>query len=363
MKSDFLKFEACEAHGDSRFAGANTSRGFVSEYPKLYNEERAERVYIIKGSSGSGKSSKMRDIANYAEEKGLTCEYCYCGSDPRSLDAVVIKGEGRSVILLDGTAPHAVEAKYPAVRSEIIDFGRFLSEEKLKPYEKEIIACSAEKAKAYQRLYKCLKWTDLASAEIKNLIFDAYKEEKAIAAIGRIIGKTESGGSTERFAHGITMRGCAYYEPYGVSGYTKYVLRGGFDEKIIFMNTVKGFCRKHGAENMVCVSPLNTVDAFDVILPSRRVMFSAVEDSKACVESTVINMSRFFDKDTMARSRCGVRFLEKLRDSIFSEAMTELSVAARYHFRLEEIYGAAMNFDLLNEYIFGLRETVVSRLL
>ena len=39
------------------FAGANTSQGFVSAYPRFVREEESYRVFYIKGGSGTGKST------------------------------------------------------------------------------------------------------------------------------------------------------------------------------------------------------------------------------------------------------------------------------------------------------------------
>ena len=81
------------------FCAANTGEGFLSYYGELISA--AERVFIIKGGPGTGKSRFLREVAKRAESKGERVVYYYCSSDPSSLDAVFIGGK---TLLLDGTA-------------------------------------------------------------------------------------------------------------------------------------------------------------------------------------------------------------------------------------------------------------------
>lgn len=84
------------------FSGGNTASGFVSYYDYIFRE--LDRLYIIKGAPGTGKSKLMRDIANEADNRSYKVEYYHCSSDPDSLDGIIIRDI--SVGVLDGTAPH-----------------------------------------------------------------------------------------------------------------------------------------------------------------------------------------------------------------------------------------------------------------
>lgn len=87
------------------FSGGNTASGFVSYYDHIFRD--LDRLYIIKGAPGTGKSKLMRDIANEACNRNYTVEYYHCSSDPDSLDGIIIRDI--SVGVLDGTAPHVRE--------------------------------------------------------------------------------------------------------------------------------------------------------------------------------------------------------------------------------------------------------------
>ena len=100
-----------------RFAAANSGHGFYSFYASVFEGKEVQKRYIIKGGPGTGKSSFMRSVAEAAAERGMSVEEYRCSSDPASLDGVVLDGR---IVLLDGTAPHAVEPELAGVRDELI---------------------------------------------------------------------------------------------------------------------------------------------------------------------------------------------------------------------------------------------------
>ena len=71
--------------GGSLFAGANSAAGFVSFYETILFDEEIERIYILKGGPGTGKSRFMKDAALLAVERGFSVERYSCSSDPDSL--------------------------------------------------------------------------------------------------------------------------------------------------------------------------------------------------------------------------------------------------------------------------------------
>lgn len=86
----------------SYFPGGNTSQGFYSLYNHMIGSD-ANRILVIKGGPGVGKSTFMRAIGEAMLEKGYDVEYHCCSSDNGSLDGVVIPA--LKIALVDGTAP------------------------------------------------------------------------------------------------------------------------------------------------------------------------------------------------------------------------------------------------------------------
>ena len=127
------------------FLAANSGEGFKSCFGDSYDYSDGWRAYIIKGGPGTGKSSFMKYVVVSAVDKGYSVELCPCSSDPDSLDGVIIKE--KKVIILDGTAPHVVEPKFPGVCEEIINLGEFWNGELLRARSAEIIAVTAKNKK------------------------------------------------------------------------------------------------------------------------------------------------------------------------------------------------------------------------
>ena len=70
------------------FACANSSRGFCNYFDS--NLQGLERLYILKGGPGTGKSTLMKEIGADFYDLGYDIEFIYCSSDPSSLDGVLI---------------------------------------------------------------------------------------------------------------------------------------------------------------------------------------------------------------------------------------------------------------------------------
>ena len=70
------------------FAGGNTAQGFYSLFDSSL--EGLNRIFILKGGPGTGKSSLMKDVGRVWSKKGYDIEFLHCSSDPDSVDGVII---------------------------------------------------------------------------------------------------------------------------------------------------------------------------------------------------------------------------------------------------------------------------------
>ena len=109
---------------ETYFVGANSGNGFISEYDTILSEAHFERVYIIKGGPGVGKSTAIGKCAESARQIGAHVTEYRCSSDASSLDMAVMEKDGHRIAVLDGTAPHSRDPVYPGATGEIVDFGR-----------------------------------------------------------------------------------------------------------------------------------------------------------------------------------------------------------------------------------------------
>ena len=161
-----------DEHRVQYFLGANAPDGFYSLYPQLIDLERARAVYILKGGPGCGKSTLMRRVGERMEQAGLETEYILCSGDPDSLDGLVLPQLG--VAIVDGTAPHVVEAKYPAVVERYVNLGRSYDAAGLQDVREEIMGAMEGYPACYQRAYRCLGAAERLREDMRSaLLTDA----------------------------------------------------------------------------------------------------------------------------------------------------------------------------------------------
>ncbi|MBQ7089741.1 MAG: ATP-binding protein, partial [Clostridia bacterium] len=98
------------------FCAANSGDGFVSLFDSII-DEKENKVYYIKGGPGSGKSTFLHSLAERSED----AELIYCSGDPSSLDGVILPKQ--KAVVIDATAPHCHEPRFPGIGGEIIDLG------------------------------------------------------------------------------------------------------------------------------------------------------------------------------------------------------------------------------------------------
>ena len=194
------------------FLGANSPQGFYSLYDQLLPPETANAIYIIKGGPGCGKSTLMRQVAAQAAQAGETAEYILCSGDPDSLDGVVLPR--LKAALVDGTAPHVIEPKYPGVVEQYVNLGVCYDREGLQAVREELQGCMRGYKEHYQRAYRCLG----AAAEIREDVRDTLMTEELEAKLAKrargILSRElkprktgEAGAVKQRFLGAVTHKG------------------------------------------------------------------------------------------------------------------------------------------------------------
>lgn len=98
------------------FLGTNSPQGFVGFFGKMMVNSKA---VILKGGPGTGKSTLLHKIGQYAEALDLPVEYYHCSGDPDSLDGVYIPA--KNYVVLDGTSPHSLDASLPIINETLVN--------------------------------------------------------------------------------------------------------------------------------------------------------------------------------------------------------------------------------------------------
>jgi hypothetical protein len=151
-----------------KYPGSNTTEGFYSFYKAGLQD--MDRIFVLKGGPGTGKSTLMKKIAYNLTERGYDVEMWQCSSDNDSVDGVIVPL--LKIAVVDGTAPHTIDPVYPGAVDEIVNLGDHWNRELLNENKEEIIALTNEISENFNRAYAKL-------AEYK-VCYDQFAEENSI---------------------------------------------------------------------------------------------------------------------------------------------------------------------------------------
>lgn len=211
------------------FACANTSMGFVSFFEYVLRD--MERVYILKGGPGCGKSTFMKRIGNDLLEDGLDVDFIFSPSDAESLDGIVIKNI--NIAIVDGTSPRMIEPKYPGAIERILDFGEYWDIDYLRANKGEIKRLIDEIDIQYGIFIEHLKSAKLIHDKwekeyLMGMDFDMAQEITQEVIDNLIIDKLDRvGREWHAFSGAMTPQGnINYYESLTQGIKNRYVVKG-----------------------------------------------------------------------------------------------------------------------------------------
>ncbi len=338
------------------FLAANSADGFYSKFDKCFDAMNGWRAYIIKGGPGTGKSSFMRELAEKAKEKQIPFDLCPCSSDPASLDAVIFPTLKK--VIMDGTAPHTVDPKYPAVCEEIINMGQFWDADKLLASREQIIALTQKNSAFHKLAAQYIKAGGQVTKNNFSLALSATDIEKCIGvslklADKNLPDKNAVGKKWVRFLGGITPTGAVHYTE-TVNSFTKKIL---IDDKYgaaasIILSALSDIAVSRGYEIILIKNALLPNDITDgVLIPELSLGFCR-ENEKIKYVSTArrIHFGRFTDMERLNRHKQKINFNNKLSRRLLDSATETLSAAKRTHDELEAYYIAAMDFEKMKTF-------------
>lgn len=141
---------------DNFFGARNSHDGFKSNFGKMFSPTKYEKLFILKGGPGTGKSTILRGVVSFANGVGITASAVLCSSDVSSLDGVILEHNGKRIGVIDGTAPHVQDPLFPGAIDEILNLGDGFNSRLLESQKREIIAYTKEKSEAYKNGYSTL---------------------------------------------------------------------------------------------------------------------------------------------------------------------------------------------------------------
>ncbi len=313
------------------FAGANTGIGFSNFFDNILDKEKDGYEYVIKGGPGTGKSTFMRKIGEYFSKKGEPIEYFYCSSDFDSLDGVRLPN--RNICMVDGTAPHVIEANVPAVSDKIINVGAFISDDIAKD-KAEITKLIADTKTLFDTAYAYITIASTAQKLAINLSQD--KNFDAVSAATEYLLTEKIGTSTNpglRRLYISTINENGLFCIAGKNNYKKLIkVVGSESDSAKTMDELKVLLLKHGHEITVSQNPLFGEILDFIEIPKLQTLFMRSPDKP-----------KGENQDSLA-------FCNQTIKTYTDKAGEYLYKAKQTHRKLEEFYVKNVDFDKLNEF-------------
>lgn len=175
------------------YACANSARGYVNYFED--NLKGLNKLYILKGGPGTGKSTLMKKIYNEWYSRGFDVEVIHEPLDNNSIAGVIIPVLETGVV--DGTPPHIIEPKAPGAVEEYINLGAAWDSWKLAARKNAIIKLNDKIAQYYKKTYEYFEKGLKIHDEWEKIYLDNIDFEKlnqiADEAIEKIFGTRSAG--------------------------------------------------------------------------------------------------------------------------------------------------------------------------
>ena len=331
------------------FPGANTAMGYRS----FFREGLAgmERVFILKGGPGCGKSTLIRSLGRELQDKGYDVEFWQCSADVDSLDGVLAPALKAAVV--DGTPPHVVEPLYPGAVEELVDLGACWDGAELRRQKAQIVDLSRRISGKYE---KCTEHLAEAAAVLKQ------SRSAVEAATGGSDGLLEQVFGRQKkdcrhlFASSVTPRGWeSYLEPLSRRAKRRFILTGPFGGgKEDWLSAVAEEAAQRGLYAELYHHPLAVEELQMVWLPSLETAVVGVEEAPSLREGDiVIPCGRITDKGQYSECRRRVKELTEAGGRQVAEAKA-------LHDKLEDCYRRAMDYGRVEEIRAGLLDRLLS---
>ena len=327
------------------FLGANAPTGFYSLYDQLIDPAEAEDIVILKGGPGCGKSSLMRRVGKAMEERGLAVEYIQCSGDPDSLDAVVIPALKTAVV--DGTAPHVVEPRYPGAVERYLNLGDCYDREGLRPLREQLFTLTKEYKKCYARAYRCLTAAAQIGEDLRALVITPASEAKAARRVkgilAREVGKSggEQGSAVQRFLGAVTWQGpLCFYDTADALCSRIYELSDSWGLAHTMLTHLATGAMAAGYDVIVCPDPMAPDRMEHLLIPGLSLGFLSTTPARPYGKRPYrrIRLDAMAEPELLRRNKARLRFSKKVSAALMEEAVASLAQAKGLHDELEALY-------------------------
>ncbi len=326
------------------YLGSNTPLGFFSYFEAFIHHMK--RVIILKGGPGCGKSTLMKKLAAYGESAGQETVWIYCSSDSDSLDGVFFPQHG--ILYVDGTAPHALEAKTPGACEMLLDLGQCFALDALSGYAGEIRKLNAVLSEKYKRCYTYLRSAKAVKENADTCCeVDLEKLRRRTQALAhRTIPRRKDakmGTRYDIFLSGFTKNGLEKRKLPGI--YTCVPVFDPMAKDGGMMETLADTALENGYTAYSVHDPYDPKGKpMHVLLPEIRLAFVSMGRAFG-YENAPGRHIRLDARETVAPEKQKIRKDRKIQRMLEQRAQEALTEAKAIHDELEQIYLPHVDFE------------------
>ncbi len=334
------------------FASMNTESGFKNCFDKIFDPTKLSSLYIIKGGSGTGKSTLMKKIARHFDGEGKDVEAFLCSADTNSYDGIIIDSK---TAVIDGTSPHTTDPVFSGAVDEIIDLGVCLDTELLRKSKEEIISLVEKKKAAYKNAFSFLSAGCKMRHTVGNIAGKNINEDKMLGAIKRFFKQNNLKGDVWhekiRLITSITHQGEVSFDTFEKMSDKILCITNAHGCEGIFFSKFLDEVKSCGLEAVLSLSPYKDGDVNGIYLPRFKTCLVLEKGDEDTYDTRykMFNLERFIDKNVLSENRAKLRFASKCSASLINEASLAFLEAKQEHEKLEEIYKTAVDFDKVGD--------------
>ena len=317
----------------SYFAAANGYKGFRSNFDRIFSPLSLNKMFVIKGGPGTGKSTLMKKIATEFE-KDATVTRIYCSSDPESLDGLIIEKNEKIIGIADGTAPHVIEPTYPGAKEEIINLADGFDYHGLYEKNKEIITLAKQKKREFEKAYSALEVAGSIRKHITAFLIDNEDYSKAECIARSLIVDERTDVKSRKNDYFLISAFCKSGHVRLNNPISKRTLsvHGDNISEYILMSKLK---EELNAKN--CILNIHYSPLSDELV-------EAIE-TEECYYIVADKTHESFDSSTLIKTSEEYNKFRGMYLTLLEAAKKSFNEASIYHFELEKIYSQKINFE------------------
>lgn len=339
------------------FLGANSYMDFVSYFRQLQEQSDSLQLLILKGGPGSGKSSLMKRVLEYALKKDHQVEIIPCASDPTSLDAVIDKTAHFAI--MDGTSPHMEDPSVPGALHHIMYTGDLWDTTLLEKSKDKIYALN-------ERIGDCHKGAGSYIKAAAALLKENYRYSSKfinkdfvnnfIRDIDFLIKPSERYIQKDRLLSGVSVGEIKFFDETIKSLADRvYIIEDKWGSCADYiLKAIRHAAQLNGTPIIHCPCSVMPEKTDHIIIPSINTAFCTQNEFLSPVGSERLSADKlYYSMEDIAIMR------QRLSDSkaLLNNACALVKRAKLLHDDLEAYYVNAMDFSKMD----GLFENIISR--